>query len=58
MKFLIFKDKSGEWRWRLKAENGRIIADSGDGYKKRADCENGIRLVKESSGAEVRVDGA
>lgn len=46
MKFEIYKDGDGEWRWRLKASNGEIIADSGEGYKNKADCEHGIDLVK------------
>lgn len=46
MKFELYKDKAEEWRWRLKADNGRIIADSGEGYKNKADCEHGIDLVK------------
>jgi uncharacterized protein YegP (UPF0339 family) len=33
MKFHIYKDVQGEWRWHLKASNGRILADSGEGYK-------------------------
>jgi uncharacterized protein YegP (UPF0339 family) len=33
MKLRIYEDKSGEWRWRLRAANGRTIADSGEGYK-------------------------
>jgi len=36
----------GQYRWRLKASNGRIIADSGEGYINRADCVNGISLVR------------
>jgi uncharacterized protein YegP (UPF0339 family) len=32
MKFTIFKDSRGGYRWNLKAANGRIIADSGEGY--------------------------
>ena len=32
-KFEIYKDKSGEFRWRLIHANGKIIADSGQGYK-------------------------
>ena len=33
MKLIYFKDKKGEWRWHIKARNGRIIACSGEGYK-------------------------
>lgn len=46
MKFEIYRDYAREWRWRLKAQNGRTIADSGEGYKYRADCEHGVNLVK------------
>lgn len=36
MKFTLYKDKAGEWRWNLKASNGRIVADCGEGYKRRS----------------------
>ena len=31
----LYKDVAGEWRWRLVAANGKIIADSGEGYRRR-----------------------
>ena len=30
--FHFYQDKAGEWRWRFVAANGRIMADSGEGY--------------------------
>lgn len=48
-KFEVFKDKKGEFRWRLKASNGQIIADSGEGYTTMANCKNGIESVKKHS---------
>ena len=45
----IYKDASGEFRWRLRAKNGRIIANSGDGYKNKADAEHAIGLVKNAT---------
>jgi uncharacterized protein YegP (UPF0339 family) len=30
--FRIYRDRQGEWRWRLRAPNGRTVADSGEGY--------------------------
>lgn len=27
-----------EWRWRIKALNGNIIASSSEGYKNKQDC--------------------
>jgi uncharacterized protein YegP (UPF0339 family) len=49
----VYKDAAGEWRWRLRAANHRIIADSGDGYNKRQDCLHAIALVKDSKDAPV-----
>lgn len=36
MKTIIYRDARGEWRWRIVARNGRIVADSGEGYKTAA----------------------
>lgn len=35
MTFELFRDKKKEWRWRLRARNGRIVATSGEGYKRK-----------------------
>lgn len=52
-KFEIYTDKAGEFRFRLKATNGQIIAVS-EGYKAKASCENGIASVKKNAeGAEI-----
>jgi uncharacterized protein YegP (UPF0339 family) len=53
-KFEIYKDKAGEFRFRLKATNGQIIAVS-EGYKKMASCVNGIESVKKNA-AENKVE--
>ena len=34
--FELYKDKSGEYRWRLQAANNEVIADSGEGYTTKA----------------------
>lgn len=47
-KFEIYKDKAGEFRFRLKATNGQIIA-TGEGYKAMAGCKNGIESVKKNA---------
>ncbi len=46
-KFQLFVDKAGEYRWRLRADNNEIIADSAEGYKAKSDCEHGVDLVKQ-----------
>lgn len=47
-KFEVYKDKAGEFRFRLKATNGQIIA-VGEGYKALAGCMNGIESVKKNA---------
>ena len=47
-KFEIYKDKPGEFRWRLTHTNGQVIADSGQGYKAKQDAVKGISSLKEN----------
>ena len=46
-KFEVYEDKAGEFRFRLKARNGEIIATS-EGYKQKAGCLNGIESVRKN----------
>ena len=47
-KFEVYLDKAGEYRFRLKATNGEIIAVS-EGYTALAGCNNGIESVKKNA---------
>jgi uncharacterized protein YegP (UPF0339 family) len=47
-KFEVYTDKSGEYRFRLKARNGEIIA-VGEGYKAKASCLNGIDSIRRNA---------
>jgi uncharacterized protein YegP (UPF0339 family) len=47
-KFEVYKDKGGEFRFRLKAANGQNILSS-EGYKTKASCMNGVESVKKNS---------
>ena len=47
-KFEVYADKAGEFRFRLKALNGQVIAVS-EGYKAMASCMNGIESVKKNA---------
>ena len=57
-KFELYQDKSGKYRFRLKAGNGQVIA-VGEAYESKAAAENGIASVQENApGATiVEVDG-
>ncbi len=47
-KFEIYKDKAEEFRFRLKATNGQVIAVS-EGYTTHANCVNGVESVKKNA---------
>jgi uncharacterized protein YegP (UPF0339 family) len=49
MKFVLYKDRSGQYRWRLKAGNGAIIADSGESYHNRQDACHAVTLVMDTN---------
>jgi uncharacterized protein YegP (UPF0339 family) len=52
-RFEIFKDVVGKFRFRLKAQNGEIIAES-QGYESKEGCQKGIASIKENaSKAEI-----
>jgi len=47
-KFEVYVDKAGEYRFRLKARNGEIIA-VGESYKAKSSCLNGIESIKKNA---------
>lgn len=51
-KFEVYVDKAGEFRFRLKARNGEIIA-TGEGYKAKKSCLNGIESIRKNADSEI-----
>ena len=52
-KFEMYRDKAGQFRFRLKARNGKIIAVS-EGYATRSSCENGMdSVIKNAALAKI-----
>ncbi|MGZ6222635.1 MAG: YegP family protein [Syntrophales bacterium] len=49
VKFEIFKDGKGEFRWRLVVSNGQIVATAGEGYKSKESARAGIESVKKNA---------
>jgi uncharacterized protein YegP (UPF0339 family) len=47
-KFEIYQDKSGGYRFRLKAANGEIIA-VGESYTSKSGCKNGIDSIRRNA---------
>jgi uncharacterized protein YegP (UPF0339 family) len=54
-KFEIYKDKKGEFRWRLRADNNQVIA-TGEGYTSKAGCKKGISSVRKNAPKAEVVD--
>lgn len=56
--FDVYRDSTGQWRWRLWAKNGKIVADSAEGYANKAHavkmCD---RLTDGLSASAVFVEG-
>ena len=47
--FEIYKDKGGDYRWRLRTTNTQVVATSGQGYSTKRACEEGIESVKKNA---------
>ncbi|MBN7793483.1 YegP family protein [Microbacterium esteraromaticum] len=47
-KFELYQDKGGDWRFRLKAGNGEVIA-TGQGYASKSGALNGIDSVRRNA---------
>lgn len=41
----VYKDKAGQFRWRLRARNGKIIASSSEGYASKRNVMRAARAV-------------
>lgn len=49
MKFHLYRDRKGEWRWRL-TNKGRIMADSGEGYTRRIGAARAVASIQRRCG--------
>ena len=45
-----YEDSAGEWRWRLRHDNGEILGDGGEGYASRSNVTRAIDRVREHVG--------
>ena len=54
-KFELYKDKAGEFRFRLKAGNGEIIL-TGESYVSKDGCKNGIASIRKNAVDSVIVE--
>ena len=55
-KFELYKSSNGEYRWRLRASNGQVIATGGEGYSSKAAAQGGIESVKRDAATSSVVE--
>lgn len=51
--YWLYKDGKGEWRWTYHGKNCEEIAVSSESYKRRADANRSIEIMKASLGSQV-----
>jgi uncharacterized protein YegP (UPF0339 family) len=54
-KFVVSKQKNGEFRFNLKSSNGQVILAS-EGYTTKAACLNGIESVRKNAAVEAHFE--
>ncbi len=55
-KFEIYKDKQGNFRWRLLAQNGESVATGGEGYSEKRSVMNAVKKLKDWANTEEIID--
>lgn len=48
--FEVYEGSSGKWRWRLRHENGKILADGGESFDSKANAHRAVVSVQETAG--------
>jgi uncharacterized protein YegP (UPF0339 family) len=48
MKIEIYRDRKREWRWRIKARNGRIVGASSEGFNRRGKAQKNLWLISKA----------
>lgn len=51
MKFVIYADTSGKYRWRLVAGNGQTVASSGEAFGSQANARRAAENVRDNAGS-------
>ncbi len=56
MKFVIYADSAGEYRWRLVASNGQTVASAGQAFASKANAITAAENVKANAGSASVVE--
>ncbi len=58
MKFVIYKDTGGKYRWRLVAGNSQTVASSGEAFESQSNARRAAENVKDNAGSATIEDEA
>ena len=50
-RFEVYRDDAGEYRWDLEADDGELMATSGEGYSSKDECMDGVEIFKDGAGS-------
>lgn len=56
MKFEIYADSSGKFRWRLLASNGQNVASSGESFDSKSNARRAAENVQANAGTATIVE--
>jgi len=51
MKFVIYKDSAGNYRWRLVSSNGQTVASAGESFTSHSNAKRAAENVKAQAGS-------
>jgi uncharacterized protein len=54
-KWVLYRDKKSEWRWRFVSSNGRTLADSAESYKRIGGATKAIMSLRTTITAEIEI---
>ncbi len=55
IRIIVFRDKKGEWRWRLRMKNGQITAGPQEGYASKRNAYKAANRIKNIDWSKVYV---
>lgn len=56
MKFVIYRDSAGNYRWRLVASNGQTVASSGEAFDSHSNAKRAAENVRDNAGSATVED--
>jgi uncharacterized protein YegP (UPF0339 family) len=51
VKFEIYADSSGKYRWRLIARNGQTVASSGEAFDSKSNARRAAENIRDNAGS-------